>query len=65
MNKAMTLEEIKELAEGRIGKDVNYFTCSESSMDTDAMINFLLTRNKLMKVNDGFMINTGSVCNHE
>ena len=64
-NKAMTLEEIKDLAESRIGKEVSYYTCSESSMDTEGIISFLLSRNKLVQTNDGFMINMGAVCNHE
>ena len=63
-NRVMSLEEIKDLAESRIGKDVHYYTCSESSMDTDAMISFLLKRNKLVQRAGGFTINLGAVCNH-
>ena len=65
MNRSMTLEEIKILAESRIGTDVSYYTCSENAMDTNAMISFLIDRNKLVKTDHGFRINLGNVCNHE
>ena len=64
-NRALSLEEVKELAENKIGKNVSYFTCSESAMDTEGMISFLLDRRKLVKINGGYVINTGEVCDHD
>ena len=65
INKPLTLDEIKELAITRIGENVTYYTCSESSMNTEGMINFLRARNKLIKKDGGFMINIGEVCEHD
>lgn len=63
--KAMSLEEIKDAALQDIGQDVSYYTCSESSMNTDEMIKFLLDRRKLVKKDEGFVINRGEVCDHD
>ena len=64
-NRVMSLEEIKDAALQNIGQDVSYYTCSETSMNTDQMIQFLLDRQKLVKKGDGFVINRGEVCDHE
>jgi len=63
--KAMSLQEIKETAEKDLGQDVSYYTCSESSMNTDEMIQFLLERHKLIKKDTGYVINFGEVCDHD
>ena len=63
--RSMTLEEIKETAETVFGDDVNYYTCSESSMNTDELIQFLLVRQKLVKNGLGYVINLGEVCDHD
>ena len=62
---AMSLQEIKEAAEKDLGQDVSYFTCSESSMNTDEMIKFLLDRHKLIKKDMCYVINLGEVCDHD
>ena len=64
-NKPLTIEEIKEMAQTKIGNDIRYYTCSDSSMDLDEMINFLLVREKLIRKNEGYMINFGNVCDHD
>jgi probable metal-binding protein len=63
--KALTLDEIKELAETKLGKDVSYNTCSQQAMDTDEMISFLVNRRKVVKHNGGYVVNTGEVCDHD
>ncbi len=63
--KEMSLQEIKETAVKDLGQDVSYYTCSNSSMTTDEMINFLLVRHKLIKKDNGYVINSGEVCNHD
>lgn len=63
-NKPLTLDEIKKLSEETFGKDVSYYACSASDMDIDEMITFLLTRRKLVNRGNGFVIDTGEVCDH-
>lgn len=63
--RAMSLEEIKAMAEKEIGANVAYYTCSLSGMDTDAMIAFLLNRKKLVQNGNGWVLDTGNVCNHD
>lgn len=63
-NRALSLEEIKEMAITQIGADANYYTCSRSDMDTDGMIDFLLSSEKLKKVCNGYLINHGNLCDH-
>lgn len=62
--KALSIEEIKELAIKELGANASYFTCSASNMDTDEMIGFLMDSQKLIKVEDGYVINTGNLCDH-
>ena len=62
---AMSLKEIKEAAEKDLGQDVSYFTCSESSMNIEQMIQFLVERRKLIKKDNGYVINSGEVCDHD
>ena len=61
----MTLAEIKEMAETNIGKNVRYFACSADSMNTDEMISFLLNKRKLVKKGNGYVIDTGEVCDND
>lgn len=63
-NTPKSIKQIQELAIAKIGENVVYYTCSESSMNTIEMINFLLERNKLIKKGTGYIINTGEVCEH-
>ncbi len=63
--KALSLDEIRELAENNIGKEVSYYTCSADSMNTDEMISFLLNKQKLIGRNGAYMIDTGEVCDHD
>ena len=64
-NKALSLDGVKKLAYEKIGKNVLYYTCSEDSMDTDEMITFLLNGGKLVKKENGYVIDFGNVCDHD
>lgn len=64
-DKPMSLDDIKEMAENKIGKNAAYYTCSAESMNTDEMISFLLDRSKLVKKGDAYVIDTGEVCDHD
>jgi len=63
--KAMSLTEIRETADKNHGQNVSYYTCSESSMNIEQMIQFLLERRKLIKKDNGYVINSGEVCDHD
>lgn len=64
-NRALSIEEIKELAVKNIGENVSFSTCSESSMDLNTMMKFLLDRFKLVEKDGGYVINFGNVCDHD
>lgn len=62
--KELSIEEIKTLAKAEFGEKVVYHTCSMEGMNTEDLINFLIAAQKLVKKEDGYMINQANICNH-
>ena len=48
----------------RFGKDATFYSCSESDMSPDEMIDFLKARGKFIEGDDEFAFNHEGACNH-
>ncbi|ADN76968.1 Protein of unknown function DUF2492 [Ferrimonas balearica DSM 9799] len=59
-----TLAQLKEMAAERFGAEVRFHTCKASELTTDALLAFLLERDKLTQLGDGYQVNAARVCNH-
>ncbi|MBY6186190.1 YecH family protein [Marinobacter hydrocarbonoclasticus] len=59
-----TLEQLQAMATERFGADVRFHTCKFDDLTIDALLTFLLERDKLMQVGDGYQVNAARVCNH-
>ncbi|MBY5921976.1 YecH family metal-binding protein [Ferrimonas balearica] len=59
-----TLEQLKEMASARFGAEVRFHTCKAEDLTISALLDFLLARDKLTQVGDGYQVNAARVCNH-
>ncbi|PFG58772.1 putative metal-binding protein [Vibrio sp. ES.051] len=53
----------EELAE-HFGPTVRFHTCKLNGLDLDALLAFLLKRDKIRELNGKFLVNMARVCNH-
>ncbi|MBY6239330.1 YecH family protein [Vibrio harveyi] len=52
-----------ELA-GHFGSEVRFHTCKLNDLDLDALLEFLLKREKVRELEGKFVVNMARVCNH-
>lgn len=52
-----------ELA-GHFGSEARFHTCKLNDLDLDALLEFLLKREKVRELEDKFVVNMARVCNH-
>ncbi|EGR1479772.1 DUF2492 family protein [Vibrio parahaemolyticus] len=53
-----------ELAQ-HFGADVRFHTCKLNDLDLDALLTFLLQRDKVRELEGKFVVNMARICNHE
>ncbi len=59
-----TLEQLTAMATERFGADVRFHTCKAEDLTISALLEFLLARDKLSQVGEGYQVNAARVCNH-
>ncbi|MBY5992808.1 YecH family metal-binding protein [Ferrimonas balearica] len=59
-----SLEQLKALAAERFGDQVRFHTCKMDDLTVDALLAFLLERDKLSQQGEGYQVNRARVCNH-
>ncbi|EGQ8285755.1 DUF2492 family protein [Vibrio parahaemolyticus] len=52
-----------ELAQ-HFGSDVRFHTCKLNDLDLDALLTFLLQRDKVRELEGKFAVNMARICNH-
>ncbi|HHP0467356.1 TPA: YecH family metal-binding protein [Vibrio harveyi] len=52
-----------ELA-GHFGSEARFHTCKLNDLDLDALLEFLLKREKVRELEGKFVVNVARVCNH-
>ncbi|EJG1582240.1 DUF2492 family protein [Vibrio parahaemolyticus] len=52
-----------ELAQ-HFGADVRFHTCKLNDLDLDALLTFLLQRDKVRELEGKFVVNMARICNH-
>ncbi|GEA24230.1 YecH family metal-binding protein [Vibrio harveyi] len=52
-----------ELA-GHFGSEARFHTCKLNDLDLDALLEFLLKREKIRELEGKFVVNMARVCNH-
>ncbi|WP_274878448.1 YecH family metal-binding protein [Vibrio harveyi] len=52
-----------ELA-GHFGSEAHFHTCKLNDLDLDALLEFLLKREKVRELEGKFVVNMARVCNH-
>ncbi|EKA7375105.1 DUF2492 family protein [Vibrio parahaemolyticus] len=52
-----------ELAQ-HFGVDVRFHTCKLNDLDLDALLTFLLQRDKVRELEGKFVVNMARICNH-
>lgn len=63
--KALSLDEIKNQILNAFGYDAVFYSCSQQNMNADQMVDFLLSRKKIVEIEEKkYVLNTVHQCNH-
>ncbi len=62
--KSYTRASLRAAIIERFGKDATFYSCSQSGMSPDEMIDFVKARGKFIEADDALTFNHANACNH-
>lgn len=62
--KGYSKESLRADVLDRFGEDTRFYTCSQSGMTIDELIEFLAVRGKFVSSDEGFTTDPGKICQH-
>ncbi len=63
-NKSYTRDSLRAAITERFGEDATFYTCSQSGMSPDEMIDFMKARGKFQEGDDTLTFNHANACDH-
>lgn len=59
-----TEESLVKAINDRFGTEERFYTCSAENMTAVELVEFLKDRGKFMPMEEGFTVDTSTICNH-
>ncbi|USD65386.1 YecH family metal-binding protein [Vibrio sp. SCSIO 43136] len=60
----LTLEQLKAQAAQQFGPQARFHTCKMSDLSLEQLLEFLISRSKVVETEAGLMLNKDRMCNH-
>lgn len=60
----MSKAELRQWVASEFGEQTQFRTCSKEGFDFDAILDFFVSREKILLDNDKFRVNEPNICSH-
>lgn len=62
--KPLSRSQLEEMVESEFGRDVCFHTCSQQGLTLTELLEFLLSKKKVVELEAGLTANPDRICNH-